>query len=94
MSSYGEKYGVNFFDVDENKFRLQILEYGYGGDSSTNLTLAKNPITITYEQDDDYFQPIIGSTCKIDLIIEDKTLGDEWEDEPTNWELADFFGSM
>ena len=91
MSSYGEKYGVNFFDVDENKFRLQILEYGYGGDSSTNLTLAKNPITITYEQDDDYFQPIIGSTCKIDLIIEDKTLGDEWEDEPTNWELADFF---
>ena len=72
MSSYGEKYGVNFFDVDENKFRLQILEYGYGGDSSTNLTLAKNPITITYEQDDDYFKPIIGSTCKIDLIIEDK----------------------
>ena len=88
--SYGEKYFTNFFDDDENKYRLQIFQWGFTGNASSNLTLADNAVTINYAQDDDYFQPIIGSTCKLRIFIDDAQGGDQWEDENTNWNLADF----
>jgi hypothetical protein len=88
--SYGEKYFTNFFDDDENKYRLQIFQWGFTGNPSSNLTLADNAVTINYAQDDDYFQPIIGSTCKLRIFVEEATGGAQWEDENTNWNLADF----
>ena len=88
--SYGEKYFSNFFDDDENKYRLQIFQWGFTGNPSSNLTLADNAVTINYAQDDDYFQPIIGSTCKLRIFIDDAQGGAQWEDENTNWNLADF----
>ena len=88
--SYGEKYFTNFFDDDENKYRLQIFQWGFSGNASSNLTLADNAVTINYAQDDDYFQPIIGSTCKLRIFIDDAQGGAQWEDENTNWNLADF----
>lgn len=89
--SYGEKYFTNFYDDDNNKFRLQIFEWGFTDSASDNIQLADNPVVINYSQDDDYFQPIIGSRCKIRLFVEDNTGGDHWEDEETNWNLANFF---
>lgn len=89
--SYGEKYFTNFYDNDNNKFRLQIFEWGFTDSASDNIQLADNPVVITYSQDDDYFQPIIGSNCKLRLFVEDNTGGDHWEDEQTHWDLADFF---
>ena len=89
--SYGEKYFTNFYDNDNNKFRLQIFEWGFTSSASDNIQLADNPVVITYSQDDDYFQPIIGSNCKLRLFVEDNTGGDHWEDEQTHWDLADFF---
>lgn len=91
MSSYVEKYATNFFDNDNNKFRLQIFQYGYSGSVSNNITLAKSPVVINYSQDDDYFQPIIGSTCKLRFYVEESTGGSQWEDEDTNWNTANFF---
>lgn len=91
MSSYVEKYATNFFDNDNNKFRLQIFQYGYSGSLSNNITLAKSPVVINYSQDDDYFQPIIGSTCKLRFYVEESTGGSQWEDEDTNWNTANFF---
>ena len=88
--SYGEKYFTNFFDDDENKYRLQIFQWGFSGNASSNITLADNAVTINYAQDDDYFQPIIGSTCKLRIFVEEATGGAQWEDENTNWNLADF----
>jgi hypothetical protein len=88
--SYGEKYFSNFFDNDNNKFRLQIFQWGFTGNASSNLTLADNAVTINYSQDDDYFQPIIGSTCKLRIFIDDAQGGAQWEDENTNWNLANF----
>ena len=88
--AYGEKYFSNFYDTDENKYRLQIFQWNFIGNASSNLTLADNPVTINYSQDDDYFQPIIGSTCKLRIFIEESTGGAQWEDEETNWNLADF----
>lgn len=91
MSSYVEKYATNFFDNDNNKYRLQIFQYGYSGSVSNNITLAKSPVVINYSQDDDYFQPIIGSTCKLRFYVEESTGGSQWEDEDTNWNTANFF---
>ena len=88
--AYGEKYFSNFYDTDENKYRLQIFQWNFTGNASSNLTLADNAVTINYSQDDDYFQPIIGSTCKLRIFIEESTGGAQWEDEETNWNLADF----
>ena len=86
--AYGKRFEVDFFDVDENKFRIQIFKDGYTGTSSSNLTLGPNPVQISWKQSDDYFSPIIGSNCKLQFYIDDTTGGDEWEDEDTNWELA------
>ena len=88
--AYGELYRVNFFDPDEHKFLLQIYEDGYSGIVSSNLTLGPNPVVISYQQDDDFFNPIIGSSCKLQFYIEEGTGGDAWEQENTNWNLANF----
>ena len=86
--AYGERFNVDFFDVDENKFKVQIFKDGFTGSSSSNLTLGPNPVQISWKQADDYFNPIIGSNCKLQFYIDDSTGGDEWEDEETNWEAA------
>lgn len=88
--AYGELYRVNFFDPDEHKFLLQIYEDGYSGLVSDNLTLGPNPVVISYQQDDDFFNPIIGSSCKLQFYIDENTGGDAWEQENTNWNLANF----
>ena len=88
--AYGELYRVNFFDPDEHKFLLQIYEDGYSGIVSDNLTLGANPVVISYQQDDDFFTPIIGSSCKLQFYIEEGTGGGAWDQENTNWNLADF----
>ena len=88
--SYGLQYFTNFFDTDENKFRLEILQWQFTGTAQSNITLADNAVTINYNQDDDYFQPIIGSTCKMRFYVEVGTGGDNWENENTLWNEADF----
>jgi len=88
--AYGELYRVNFFDPDEHKFLLQIYEDGYSGLVSSNLNLGANPVVISYQQDDDFFNPIIGSSCKLQFYIDENSGGDAWELENTNWDLANF----
>ena len=88
--SYGLQYFTNFFDTDENKFRLEILQWQFTGTAQSNITLADNAVTINYNQDDDYFQPIIGSTCKMRFYVEVGTGGDNWENENTLWNDANF----
>ena len=89
--SYGLQYFTNFFDTDENKYRLQIFQWQFSGTAKSNITLADNPVIIEYNQDDDYFQPIIGSTCKLRFYVEVGTGGDNWENENTLWNEANFF---
>ena len=88
--AYGELYRVNFFDPDEHKFLLQIYDDGYSGLVSSNLNLGANPVVISYQQDDDFFNPIIGSSCKLQFYIDENSGGDAWELENTNWDLANF----
>ena len=88
--AYGELFRVNFFDPDENKFLLQIEEDGYSGNVSSNLILGPDPVVISYQQNDDFFSPIIGSSCKLQFYVDENTGGGAWDQENTNWNLADF----
>ena len=88
--SYGLQYFTNFFDNDNNKFRLEIFQWQYSGTARQDIILADNAVTISYRQDDDYFQPIIGSTCKIRFHVEVGTGGESWENETTPWNEANF----
>ena len=92
--AYGELYRVNFFDTDEHKFLLQIFEDGYSGLVSDNLTLGDNPVVVSYQQDDNFFNPIIGSSCKLQFYVEEGTGGGVWNLEETNWNLANFYGTQ
>ena len=70
---------------DKNQFKLITTDrLSYENDADISYT-------INYRQDDDYFQPIIGSTCKMRFFVEVGTGGDNWEDEDTLWNQADFF---
>ena len=89
--AYGELYRSKFFDVDENSFFLQILRKDYTGEATSNITLAKDPVEITFQQDNDFLKPIIGSSCKLKVLITELTGGNAWDTENTNWNLADFF---
>ena len=89
--SYGLQYFSNFFDNDDNKYRLQIFQWQFTGVAKSNITLADNPIIINYRQNEDYFQPIIGSTCKMRFYVEKGTGTDNWENEDTLWNEANFF---
>ena len=88
--AYGELYRVPFFDVDENKFILQIEQDGYSGNVSSNLILGADPVVISYQQDDDFFSPIIGSSCKLQFYVDRTTGGQVWNLEETEWNLATF----
>ena len=82
--AYGELYRVNFFDTDEHKFLLQIFEDGYSGLVSDNLILGADPVIVSYQQDDDFFNPIIGSSCKLQFYVNETTGGGAWDQENTN----------
>lgn len=66
--AYGIKYKLDFSDNEENKKRIIIEKDGYTG-SIINAVGTATPITITYQQDDDVYQPIIGSNAKINLYV-------------------------
>ena len=57
---------------------------------SDNLTLGDNPVVVSYQQDDNFFNPIIGSSCKLQFYVEEGTGGGVWNLEETNWNLANF----
>ena len=88
--AYGELFRVNFFDTDEHKFLLQIFEDGYTGVVSDNLILGADPVVISYQQDNDFFNPIIGSSCKLQFYVDETTGTKTWEKSETNWNLTDF----
>src|SRR5690606_23967911 len=52
-----------------NNFRTSVLEDGYAG-SATELRGQPNPVTITYENSDEFkFEPIIASTLEMGFVF-------------------------
>lgn len=68
--AYGVKYRLEFSDLKENKKKIEILKNNYSG-SVLPMAGSSNPCTITWEQDDDIYSPIIGSTATLNLMVTD-----------------------
>lgn len=79
--AYGVKYRLDFEDHEGSGRRLDILKNNYIGDILP-LVGGAEPVKIKWDGDDDFYSPIIGSTCNINLYQTDETNYDDFFDEP------------
>ena len=77
-TTYRTKYSLSFSDVKGNERTLEILSKDYFG-TVTQMVAGDEPVTISWENDDDFYTPIIGSTCTINLYVTDTTSYDEFQ---------------
>lgn len=68
--AYGVKYRLEFSDVLGNGKKIEIEKDGYSG-SVLPLIGTADPVSIKWDGDDDFYSPIIGSTCTINLFVTD-----------------------
>lgn len=68
--AYAVKYRLDFSDLEGNARRLEIFQDGYVG-SVISAVGTDEPVIITHQQDDDVYQPIIGSNAEINLLATD-----------------------
>lgn len=79
--AYGVKFRLDFEDHQGNGRRLDILKDGYTGDILP-LVGGAEPVKIKWDGDDDFYSPIIGSTCTISLYQTDETNYDDFFNQP------------
>jgi hypothetical protein len=79
--AYGVKFRLDFEDHEGNGKRLDILKDGYTG-AILPLVGGAEPVIIKWDGDDDFYSPIIGSTCTINLYETDDTNYDDFFNEP------------
>ena len=79
--AYAVKFRLDFDDVLGNDKRVEILQDGYDINNGINdLIGTDDPVSITWDQDDDFYDPIIGSTCEINLFVTNTTNYDNFYD--------------
>jgi hypothetical protein len=81
--AYGVKYRLEFSDVLGNGKKVEILQDGYTG-AVLPMIGTGNPVQIVWDQDDDFYQPIIGSSCNVNLMVTDDVQYDNF------WEADEF----
>jgi hypothetical protein len=79
--AYGVKFRLDFADVKGTAKRVEILQDSYTG-SVKELVGTGEPVVIKWEGDDDFYQPIIGSTCTLNLFQTDTTDYDDFFNAP------------
>lgn len=75
--AYGVKFRLEFSDDNLKGKKVEILKDGYTG-SVLSLVGTDNPVEIVWEGDDDFYNPIVGSTCNINLFATDDTNYDDF----------------
>lgn len=71
--AYGTKFELIFSDdYNDFKYRVLIQKNGYTG-TVYDLVGTNDPVTLEWEGDDDFYQPIRGSKCNINLFVTDDT---------------------
>ena len=75
--AYGVKFRLEFSDDNLKGKKIEILKDGYTG-SVLDLIGTSDPLQISWDQDDDFYDPIIGSTCQINLFVTDTTNYDDF----------------
>ncbi len=77
--AYGTKYRLDFSDTEGNKRRLDILQKDYDG-FIFPLIGTGAPAILKWEQDNDFYDPIIASNCEINLIQTDAVTYEDFYD--------------
>ena len=77
--AYGVKYRLEFSDDLENDKKIEILKNNY---SATVLPLigGKDPCVISWEGDDNFYNPIKGSQCSLNLFVTDTVSYDNFHE--------------
>ena len=75
--AYGVKFRLEFADIKGNYRVAEILQKDYDGDIFPLVGQA-NPVVIKWEGDDDFYTPIIGSSCELNLYETADTLYDQF----------------
>ena len=75
--AYGVKFRLEFSDDNLKGKKIEILQDGYTG-SVLDLVGTSDPLIINWDQDDDFYNPIIGSSCQINLFVTDDTNYDDF----------------
>lgn len=75
--AYGVKFRLEFADTKGNYRVAEILQKDYDGDIFPLIGQA-NPVIIKWEGDDDFYSPIIGSSCELNLFETADTLYDQF----------------
>ena len=75
--AYGVKYRLEFSDLLGNGKKVEILQDGYTGDVLPMIGTG-DPVQIEWEGDDDFYQPIIGSSCRLNLLVTDDVTYDDF----------------
>ena len=86
--AYGEKFSLQFSDVYNNPRKLSILQKDYTGQVFP-LIGTENPVVIKWHNKDDVYNPIIGSTCEINLFVTESAGGVNWDELDENWNLSE-----
>ncbi len=68
--AFGVKYRLEFSDHKENKRKVEILKDSYTG-SVLPMIGTDNPVEIDWQNKDDIYANIIGSTCTLNLLATD-----------------------
>jgi hypothetical protein len=75
--AYGVKYRLEFSDLLGNGKKVEILQDGYTGDVLPMIGTG-DPVQIEWEGDDDFYNPIIGSSCTLNLLVTDDVTYDDF----------------
>ena len=75
--AYGVKYRLIFSDLLGHAKKVEILQNGYSGEVLPMIGTG-NPVEIEWEGDDDFYNPIIGSSCTLNLLVTDDVTYDDF----------------
>ena len=66
--AYGVKYRLEFSDVLGYGKKVEILKKDYTGDV-LKMVGGANPVSISWQSSNDFYNPIIGSKCQLSLFV-------------------------
>jgi hypothetical protein len=75
--AYGVKYRLIFSDLLGHAKKVEILQDGYSGEVLPMIGTG-NPVEMEWEGDDDFYNPIIGSSCTLNLLVTDDVTYDDF----------------
>ncbi len=77
--AYGVKYRLEFSDDLENGKKIEILKDNYSG-SVLPIVAGADPCVISWQGDDNFYNPIIGSQCTLNFFVTDTVSYDNFHE--------------